>query len=245
MKRYLPFIIIAAAACAALGGGALLYRAKVSELTPVATNAGASSLNEAAGDKAAHVRGNPKASVTLEEFGDFQCPPCGTLALVLERIEHDYGDKLRVVFRNFPLQIHKFASYAAGAAEAAGKQGRFWEMHDMLYQKQVIWTKAADVAPLFTDYADSLKLDVSRFRDDIDSPQVRALIRADQQRGSSRGVTSTPTIFINNQPLPPTSLNEKALRAAIDAALRGEALPTPAPTATPAATVAAPANPNP
>src|SRR4026208_899639 len=77
-----------------------------------------------------HIRGGAKAAVTLEEYGDFQCAPCGRLYPVLKAAEHDYGDRLRVVFRHMPLQRHEHAPLAARAAEAAGLQGRFWEMHD-------------------------------------------------------------------------------------------------------------------
>ena len=230
MKRYLPFVIIVLAAIATVTAGTLLYRAKLAELVPVAVDASAASAKSGAKP---HVRGDAKAAVTLEEFGDFQCPPCGTLASVLTKIEHDYGSKLRVIFRQFPLAMHNHAAHAAGAAEAAGMQGKFWEMHDLLYRKQVAWSKESDVAPLFTEYAQALGLDLERFREDVASPELRERIEADRERGKSLGVTSTPTIFVNNNQLPPASLNEAGLRAAIDAALRGEKPPTPAPTATP------------
>jgi protein-disulfide isomerase len=103
-------------------------------------------------------------------------------------------------------------------------------MHDHLYKNQNAWSKAADVAPVFAEYSGAIGLDVARFRNDYASPQLRVRINADQERGASLGVKSTPTIFINGNPLPPTSLNEAGLRAAIEAALRGEKPPTPSPT---------------
>ena len=241
MNRALPFVIIGAVGLAAVTSGALLYRAKVAELTPV-PNAAAGSAESADTQKTrtsdTHVRGNPKGTITIEEFGDFQCPPCATFSQTLERVEHDYTKQVRVVFRHFPLQMHKFASFAAGAAEAAGMQGRFWEMHDLLYKNQATWSKAGDVAPLFTEYAQSLGIDISRFREDVESPALRARIQADQQRASTLGVTSTPTVFVNGNALPPSSLNEKGLRAAIDAAIRGEPPPTATPALSPPAPVA-------
>jgi protein-disulfide isomerase len=151
---------------------------------------------------------------------------------VLGKLEHDYGDKLRVIFREFPLAMHKHALLAARTAEAAGLQGKFWEMHDTLYKNRVIWAAAPDVPQLFSDYARSIGLDVDRLKRDLESQEVSARILADQQRGTSIGVKATPSLFINNQMIPFGSFNEQALRSAIDQALSGKT-PTFAPTPTP------------
>src|SRR4051794_18036201 len=127
MRRFLPFIIIGAVLLIFGGGGLLLLRAK---LAPI-------SIKTAVGKPGAeptHVRGGERAAVTLEEFGDFQCPPCGILSTTLQKVEKDYGDRIRVIFREFPLTMHAHAMTAASAAEAAGLQGRFWEMHDILFE---------------------------------------------------------------------------------------------------------------
>jgi protein-disulfide isomerase len=171
-------------------------------------------------NEAVHARGSADAPVTLEEFGDFQCPPCGRLAGPLQEIENDYGARLRVIFRNFPFAIHEHAREAACAAEAAGLQGHFWEMHDLLYREQGNWSKTKDVQPLFTSYAGTLGLNLDRFKTDMSSEQVKEKVESDQKRGEAIGVKNTPTIFINNESVPPTSLNPTALRGAIDAALR-------------------------
>ncbi len=112
MKRYLPFILIVFVAAAALSSGFLIYRAKRAELTHVLAD-DKDEDKTAATQESTHMRGVGRASVTLEEFGDFQCPPCATLAATLTRIEHDYGDKLRVIFREFPLPMHVHAQEAA------------------------------------------------------------------------------------------------------------------------------------
>jgi len=130
MKRYLPFVIVAAVALVVLGSGALLYRAKRPQLHAIPAS------NSVAGKKdteSMHIRGNPDAPVTLEEFADFQCPPCSSFATFGEELLKEYNSRLRIVFRNFPLQAHEHAREAALAAEAAGMQGHFWEMHDVLY----------------------------------------------------------------------------------------------------------------
>ena len=233
MKRYLPFIIIALAAVATLTAGTLLYRAKVAELTPVAANKAAAVADAKSNGKDAHIRGNPTAAVTVEEFADFQCPPCASISPMLAKLEQEFASQMRVVFRNFPLQMHNHAAEAARAAEAAGLQGKFWQMHDRLYQDQMAWSREADVRLTFIKYAQEIGLDVGRFERDYEGPEVRARVSADQARGTTLGVTRTPTLFINNQPVPPASLSEPALRTAISAAMRGEAIPTATPTPPP------------
>ncbi len=172
------------------------------------------------------MRGPAQAPVTLEEFGDFQCSPCGLISGPLREIEKDYGPKLRVIFRNFPFPNHQHGLEAAYAAEAAGLQGRYWEMHDLLYKEQANWSKAADAKQLFVSYARILGLEMDRFETDIAGPTVKARVTADQERGKSLGVNATPSIFINNQEVPPKSLNPTALRATIDEALKEKERPT-------------------
>jgi protein-disulfide isomerase len=159
------------------------------------------------------------------EFGDFQCPPCGRVAKDLKEIEKDYGSRLRVIFHQFPLDMHAHAREAAFASEAADRQHRFWEMHDMLYQEQETWSKAADVPALFREYAGKIGLDLERFEKDIKDPEVAAKVDADQKVGLARGVASTPTLFINKTLVPATSLNSTAVRQAIDEALKEKPKP--------------------
>ncbi len=200
----------------AAGAGMALYRAK----RPVPVTISKEKTIENVKAETIHIRGAEHAPVTLEEFGDFQCPPCGGMAGALLEIEKDYGPKLRVIFRNFPFDIHQHARAAAYAAEAAGLQGRFWEMHDLLYREQAVWSKSPDTHQLFESYARLLGLDMERFKKDAQSPQVQQRVTADQKRGNELGVKNTPTIFVNNRELPPTSLNPSGVHAAIDEALR-------------------------
>ncbi len=236
MKRSLPLIIIAAVACTALAAGAVLYRAKLAELVPTAD---ANNPGAKPGAKPPHIHGNAKAQITIEEFADFQCPPCATVSRWLPQLERSYGGKLRIVFRNFPLSIHQNAVAAACAAEAAGVQGRFWEMHDSLYRQRDAWAKAADPRPAFETYAGEIGLDVARFKADTQSDAVKNRVQADQQRGVSLNVTSTPTLIVNNFVVPGTSANEKSLRVMIDDFLAGKT-PTATPKAVQPAAVASP-----
>lgn len=281
MRRYLPFVIIGAVFFLAIGSGVLLVRWKrqqqPSQTIPIVPIVPATPAalekpgpSEAQGTPAIiqgetpaateqlHIRGGATARVTLEEYGDFQCGPCGKLFPVLTEVEHDYGDRLRVIFRHRPLHQHEHAVLAACAAEAAGLQGRFWEMHDLLYQNAKRWTKGVDtvepdaspsrrlesnvlaleleVRDVFLRYAEILQLDVERFRQDMDSDQVKAGVESDRKRGEGLGIDRTPTIYVNGRLVPsPASLTAEGLRAAIDAALAGNTndettSPSPGPT---------------
>lgn len=219
IKSFLPFVIVGVIAPLAIATGAILYRAKRMPPLIVSKEQAAPAQNF----DSVHARGSANAPVTLEEFGDFQCPPCGGLAGPLLQIERDYRPRLCVIFRNFPFTIHEHAYEAAFAAEAAGLQGRSWEMHDLLYREQAAWSKAREVQPLFNAYAEMLGLNIERFARDMASEQVKARVASDRKRGESLGVRTTPSIFINNRSVSPTSLNPAGLRAAIDAAIQGKA----------------------
>src|SRR5438477_4043225 len=218
MKRYLPFVIVAGVALVALGSGAILYRAKrqQQQLRPIPENKALSQTTEA---ESIHIRGNPNAPVTLEEFGDFQCPPCGSFATFSEQLLKEYDSRLRIVFRNFPLSAHEHAREAALAAEAAGFQGKFWEMHDTLYREQSAWSKAPNARELFESYAGTLGLNMDQLNKDMDSEKARKRVDSDHALGDSLGIKVTPTLFINKRPLESQEKNPEGVRAAINAAL--------------------------
>jgi protein-disulfide isomerase len=216
MKRYLPFVIVVLVALATIGSGAMLYRAKRPHVSAIPDD---KTLSAKSGAESPHIRGNPDAPVTLEEYGDFQCPPCGMFSVFLGQLEKEYDSRLRVVFRNFPLTMHEHAREAALAAEAAGLQGRFWEMHDVLYREQDNWSKAPNARELFESYAGTIGLDVDKFKKDMDGEQAKTRVESDRRRGESLGINITPTLFINNQPLEPKDKNPEGIRAEINAAL--------------------------
>ncbi|MFN2482005.1 MAG: DsbA family protein, partial [Pyrinomonadaceae bacterium] len=210
MKKTLPVLIIAVVLLVALGGGALLMRSPSSDVKPAAsaaTNAAPNAPRPARAAVAddsppARVRGRADAPVKLEEFSDFQCPTCGLMHGVLKQLVAKYPTQVGVAFRNFPLrEIHRHAAEAALAAEAAGMQGKFWEMHDLIYEKQNEWKDAADARALFRGYAQSLGLDVNRFAADMEGSVVAMRIVADERRGAALGIHGTPTFFINGREL--------------------------------------------
>ena len=216
MKRYLPFVIVIGVALTTLGSGTLLYRAKREQLKNIPES---ESVLAKANADSAHIRGNPDAPVTLEEFGDFQCPPCGKFSEFVDELLKEYNPRLRLVFRNFPLSGHEHAREAALAAEAAGLQGKFWEMHDTLYREQETWTKAPNVRELFESYAGTIGLNMDQFKKDMDGDKARERVDSDRALADFLGVKATPTLFINNRPVDPKDKNPEGVRAAINAAL--------------------------
>ncbi|MGH9900839.1 MAG: DsbA family protein [Pyrinomonadaceae bacterium] len=227
-NRYLPFIIIGAVLAVAVVAGTMWFRSAEPAAPAAATSQTASVQPVPArrdplpGARPPHVRGVDRAPVTLEEFGDFQCPPCAALHPEMKKIEADFGERLRVVFRHLPLPNHQYAVDAARAAEAAAKQGRFWEMHDMIFENQNAWKNGPDVRAIFTTYARNLGLNVEKFKADMDAMDVAQRIVADQQRAASLGVTGTPTVFLNGRELDFRNLTLEGLRAEIEAAGAGK-----------------------
>lgn len=167
-----------------------------------------------------HVRGNPEAQITLIEYGDFQCPACGSVHPILKQLEEAYPTQLKVVFRHFPLSnIHPQAFGASRAAEAAGVQGKFYEMHDLLYERQSQWSNSNNAASIFKDYAKELGLDVSKFSDDYGANSTSTRINSDVQSGKDAAVTATPTFYLNGQKLDPNPRTFEEFKAKVEAVL--------------------------
>jgi protein-disulfide isomerase len=140
-----------------------------------------------------HIQGAPDAKYTLVEYGDYECPDCGRLFLIIRQLRAQLGDELRLLFRHYPRSgIHPHAQQAAEAAEAAGAQGRFWEMHDLLFANQ----NALRTKDLY-EYAEQLSLDTQRFRGELKNRTYEDRVREDFRRGVANGVYGTPALFIN------------------------------------------------
>lgn len=168
-----------------------------------------------------HVRGPSDAPLTITVYADFQCPACLTETQVISRAWPRIRDRVRLVFRHFPLDTHRHAFLAARYAEAAGRQGRFWEMHDLLFVNQQSWSVMDDPRQAFNSYALELGLDMEQLQADLESNQVRAKIVADQRGGVRAGVRSTPTMFFNgNAVANPQTAGQ--LVEMVDEALAGE-----------------------
>ena len=151
----------------------------------------------------AQTRGNPDASIYLVEFSDFQCPSCGDAKPIVDAVISKYQDKLLFAYRHFPLDQHPFAQMAAEAAEAAGAQGKFWEMYDLLFQNQKELSKEK-----IYGLAQDLQLDMDQFGQDLDDGTYRDKVLGDRNDGIRLGVNETPTFFLNGQKLRLTSLSD-------------------------------------
>jgi protein-disulfide isomerase len=148
-----------------------------------------------------YLAATPSATVTLVEFGDYQCPACGEYNPMVQQLLTDLAGKLNFVFRNFPLSQHSNAQVSAYAAEAAGLQGKFWQMHDKLYETQGAWSDSTDAKSVFIGYAKDMGLDVTKFTSDIDSAAVKNKVQGDSNDGTTIGIDQTPTFFLNGQML--------------------------------------------
>lgn len=168
---------------------------------------------------ASQVAGEATASANLVEFSDFQCPACGSVFPILRRVKQEFGENMQFVYRHYPLPQHKNAKKAAEASEAAGAQGRFWEYHDLLFINQSEWENLSnpDALNKFIDYADSLGLDIERFRSELEGGVYALKVQEDLSAGSRLGVNSTPTIYINGKKVSLRSYDQ--LRAEIESVL--------------------------
>ena len=228
MKRLLPFIIILIVLGAAVGSAMYFTRSTPgsngTRTNPPSTGSTAPNaqplISGVPGADPPHTLGSPNAPARIEEFGDFQCPPCGLFHPILQQMHNEFGDKLQITFREFPLYPnHQHSVVAASAAEAAGMQGKFWEMHDLLYEHQNDWKDKFDVRPIFEVYAKQIGLDIDRWKQDSVSEQVARRITSDGNRGHSMGVSGTPTVFLNGREVAFENLPAEKLRPLIQAVI--------------------------
>ena len=140
----------------------------------------------------------PSATTTLVEFGDYECPACGVYAPYVKQLLTYFAGKITFVFRNYPLPQHKNALISAYAVEAAGLQGKYWQMHEKVYATQESWVNLSDPKNVFIGYAKDLGLDTSKFTTDMSSSQVKNIVQADINDGNAVGLTETPTFYLNN-----------------------------------------------
>jgi protein-disulfide isomerase len=171
-----------------------------------------------------HIRGAADGILTLVEFGDFQCPACGAYDPLVRQVVDDNKKVVKFVFKHFPLtQIHQNAMLGAKAAEAAGVQGKFWEMHDMLYDKQTDWSTGINARDFVMTYAKTLGLDTVKFANDLDSKAIEDKILAESKEAVTLGVQGTPTFFLNGKKLENPSSLEAFNKIILDAEAEAKA----------------------
>lgn len=194
--RWILFSLV----CIITFGGLVLLSKK--DTVNVSNEDPAKAISKTATSIGDHVYGDPAAKVVLVEYGDFQCPGCGGAYPQLKTIKETYKDQVAFIFRNFPLTtIHPNALAASTAAEAAGLQDKFWEMHDALYENQTGWSdiEASKRTDIFAGYAEDIGLDVEKFKSDLSDPKIAAKISRDRAFGQKLSVSGTPTLYIDDQ----------------------------------------------
>jgi protein-disulfide isomerase len=229
MKSKAPFIIIGLVLLASAIVGVALFWQGPSKTPTTSSNAKNSGNQPKSNNTAANLppgaeppwsKGSPSALVTIEEFSDFECPSCKAFEPTLRDIRNIYADRVRIIFRNYPLPQHTKAYDAARAAEAAGLQGKFWEMHDLIYNNQETWSKMPDHREVFKNYAKSLNLDVDKFQNDWVGQITETRIAADKRRGDAVIITGTPTVLINGRKILPDDMTLDRMRQIIDSELQ-------------------------
>jgi protein-disulfide isomerase len=180
---------------AGIAAGASLFLGSRTETRPV--------LNAKA-----HIRGSETAPNTLVEYGDYECPPCYRYEEIVRRLLEKHPNTLKFEFRHFPLTgLHPHALPAAKAADAAGQQGKFWEMHDVLMTSREQWSRVSDVEPFFIDRAKQLGLDVNLFRESFRAPETEQRILKQRALAEASGIGATPTFLIDDRKIEPTPEN--------------------------------------
>lgn len=226
--------IIFVTVCVLLFGGLVVWsgRDRV-DVSGVDTNK-IQGATEASGDIADHVYGNTNAKVVLVEYGDFQCPGCGSAHPIVKNVTEKYKDQVAFVYRNFPLtNIHPNARAAAASAEAAGKLGKYWEVHNALFENQSAWSNAStsERGGVFANFAVQAGLKKDEFTSKLDSESARInkKINFDIALGRKLNVTGTPTFYLNGKKLENDKYNsEEALDATIRDALKQAGVELPA-----------------
>ncbi len=249
-----PLVIIGLVLIVAVAGGFWFYN---KSKTPVVKTSNTNSkpvanrpaqtpiVSSVLGAQPPNLLGSPNASVTVEEFADFQCGACASVHPKMKEIISTYGSRIKFIFRNYPLQIpaHDKAYEAAVAAEAAGLQGKFWDMQNLLFTNQQVWTANPEYRKIWEEYASKIGLDVEKFKNDMAGLNAKARVDADMARGRALNVSSTPSIYVNGMLIQFEQLNIDTIRQIIDGELEKSKSNNQTPTAPSAPTNAAPAEP--
>ncbi|MEO6051443.1 MAG: thioredoxin domain-containing protein [Pyrinomonadaceae bacterium] len=234
-KSNTPVLIIVGVLVLAALGGWWFYNS--SKVTPAAnTNTAANKANTAAkantipanapqGAQPPNQAGSPAALVTLEEFADFQCPQCGNVHPIMNEIKSIYGSRIHFIFRNFPLAIpaHDKSYDAAVAAEAAGMQGKFLDMQNLLFSNQKAWTAAPAFKQIWKGYAEKIGLDIAQWENDMAGIAAKSRVDSDMARGKALAVNSTPTLYVNGVSIQFEDMNLQSLKTLIDAEIQNAA----------------------
>lgn len=234
----IPLIIIGVVLVAAILGGYYLYTSSkgAGNANRPSTNgntnrAAANPATAPLGATPPNMMGSPTASVTVEEFADFQCPACGSVNPVLKEVQRTYGNRIKFIFRHFPLVgMHPYAYEAAVATEAARMQdpAKFWIMSTKLFETQQAWANSPNYRQIWDGYAQEIGLDVEKFRADMAGSETKKRVDADMARGRGLSIDSTPSLRVNGKDIPLQQMTVPVLRQVIDAEIQNAMKTQPA-----------------
>lgn len=220
------FIVLTVGTIILLLGGVFLFSGK--SATNNSTNKIAASLliPQSATKTSGFANGNylpvsPSATTTLVEFGDYECPACATYDPMVKQLLTEYSGKLTFVFRNYPLPQHTNAPISSYAVEAAGLQGKYWQMHDKIYETQNDWANLSDAKSVFVGFAQGFNLNVDQFTKDLASLIIKNIVQNDLNDGNTIGITETPTFYLNGQKITLTGSYEQ-LKSLVAAAVANQ-----------------------
>ena len=151
--------------------------------------------------------GSNDEPLTIVEYSDYQCPACAYFHPIVEKLKDKYGDQIEFEMKYFPLNSHQYAALAARAAQAAKNQGKFYEMHSLLFENQDRWSGSGSPSSIFVNFARELELDVSKFKDDLNAAETQKTVMKQRNEGRAAGVNATPTFFIEGQKVNPLPRN--------------------------------------
>jgi protein-disulfide isomerase len=160
-----------------------------------------------------------KEPLKITKFSDYQCPACKFYGQILDKAKEEFGDRIEVTYKNYPLRMHQHANLAARAAEAAKVQGKFIEMHEMIFVGQEQWSRG-NAEAIFIGYAKELGLDMDQFKADINSARMNRIVLADKREGNALGVNSTPTFFIEGEKVTRMPQNYEGFKALLESKMK-------------------------
>ena len=148
-----------------------------------------------------------QSPITIIEYSDYQCPACAYFHPIVEKVKDKYGDKVELKMKYFPLNSHRYAALAARAAQSAKNQGKFYEMHSLLFENQKRWSGSGSPTSIFVNFARELELDIDQFKNDLNAAETQKIVMEQRQEGRNAGVNATPTFFIEGDKVDPLPRN--------------------------------------
>jgi protein-disulfide isomerase len=163
-----------------------------------------------------------QATITITEYSDYECPACAYFHPIVEKLKEEYGDQINFNLKYYPLSSHRYSALAARAAQAAKNQGKFNEMHSMIFENQKQWKASGNPGPIFIDYARKLNLDIEQFKNELNAAETQKVVMQQKQEGRQAGVRATPTFFIDGEKVDPLPRTYEQFEQIVQKYLDGE-----------------------